>query len=104
MKYFVILIIAGCFLFIITNPFKNKDIPKNAVVATPVTSVDSSAIIFQKVLVWAQNGNASYQYWVGYGYYYGLDVAKDYKSAFYWFTKSATQGDVNGEYWLGIMY
>jgi len=41
---------------------------------------------------------------LGQMYYFGFGLAKDYKSAFEWFTKAAKGGEPSGMSKLGIMY
>lgn len=40
----------------------------------------------------AEDGNADAQYALGYMYYYGKGVPKNYQEAMYWMTKAANQG------------
>ena len=52
----------------------------------------------------AEKGDAEAQYNLGLMYYDGDDVAKDYKQAVKWFSKSADQGFAKAQYNLGYMY
>lgn len=56
------------------------------------------------ILSKARNNDKLSQYFMGYGYYYGVGQEKDYVQALYWFKKSAEQGLIAAEYHLGIMY
>ena len=52
----------------------------------------------------AEAGDAVAQGRLGYFYYYGEGVAKDYKEAVKWWTKSAEQGVEEAQYNLGVCY
>ena len=52
----------------------------------------------------AERGVASAQRELGYCYYNGYDIPKNYKQAAYWFQKAAEQGDGSGQYMLGTCY
>ena len=52
----------------------------------------------------AEAGDAEAQFELGYLYYYGVKVEKDYAKAAEWFTKSAEQGNAYGQCMLGICY
>ena len=52
----------------------------------------------------AEQGDASAQYDLGYMFYYGQGVEKNYKEAFKWYKKSAEQGDASAQYSLGFMH
>lgn len=41
---------------------------------------------------------------LGYMYIVGEGVSQDYKKAFEWFSKSAEQGNVYAQFYLGNMY
>lgn len=59
---------------------------------------------FPLVIQLAEQGNVSWQGLLGYLYYEGQGVTKDYTRAVYWFRKAAEQDDVNAQYSLGVMY
>ena len=52
----------------------------------------------------AENGSATAQYNLGYCYYTGREVNKDYEQAAYWYTKAAEQGHEKAQYYLGTSY
>ena len=56
---------------------------------------------FDDVLKAAKGGDAAAQGYIGYCYLNGNGVSKDEKLAFEWFSKSATQGNPEAQYFLG---
>ncbi len=52
----------------------------------------------------AEKGNANAQYNLGFMYYNGYGVLKDYKKAFKWYTKAAQKGNSKAQTDLGIIY
>ena len=52
----------------------------------------------------AEQGDSSAQFSLGWFYYYGYVVPKDYKEAVKWYRKSAEQGNVEAQRWLGACY
>jgi len=52
----------------------------------------------------AEAGNADAQGALGYCYYYGQGVNKDYQKAVYWYTKAASQGIDYAQTGLGLCY
>jgi TPR repeat protein len=52
----------------------------------------------------ASNGDAKAQCKLGFCYYHGRGVSKNYKEAVDWFRKAAAQGDAVGQDWLGYCY
>ena len=63
-----------------------------------------SANPFDKTLKLAAAGNAKAQYDMGYLYYQGKRVKRDYVQAFNWFDTSAKQGNVRAMVALGGLY
>ena len=59
---------------------------------------------FSKMLDSARDGIAEAQYLVGYEYYRGKIVDKDYGEAIYWLDGAAKQGIVDAQCFLGICY
>ena len=59
---------------------------------------------FLEQLKWAEEGDAVFQDIVGYAYYEGRIVKKDYAKAVYWLKKSAKNGYCEGRYDLAFMY
>ena len=62
----------------------------------------------EKLALWfyrkgASMGDATAQYILGTGYYYGRDVQKDYEKALFWYQKAAEQGCVDAQYAVGWM-
>lgn len=58
---------------------------------------------FADLLPVARQGDAEAQYAVGYLYYNGLGVAKDFNSAVSWFNKAADQGNAKAKKALAMM-
>ncbi len=58
---------------------------------------------FTDLLPLAEQGNAQAQYAVGYLYYNGLGVVKDFKSAVFWFNKAADQGNAKAKKALAMI-
>ena len=52
----------------------------------------------------AEQGDAYAQYSLGFCYYNGKGVAKDYTEAAKWWRKSAEQGHAGAQTWLGYCY
>lgn len=52
----------------------------------------------------ANQGKAYAQSVLGYHYYVGKDVLRNYVKAVYWFQKAAEQGDAKAQYNLGVCY
>lgn len=52
----------------------------------------------------AEQGDADAQVSLGYRYYLGKGVAKDYKIATFWFYKAAKQGNTDAESMLNRLY
>lgn len=44
------------------------------------------------------------QYFLGQMYYEGIGIKKDFKQAFFWFSKSAELGDIKSQTYLGMCY
>lgn len=51
-----------------------------------------------------EKGDADSQFRLGYMYYKGQNVKKDYDSAAYWFKKSYEQGNIEAQFLLAVMY
>lgn len=60
-------------------------------------------VAFVDLLPLAQKGDQDAQYAVGYMYYNGLGVGKDYKTAQSWLQKSADQGDAKAQKALNMI-
>ena len=52
----------------------------------------------------AEQGNAGAQFRLGYCYYRGEGVERDYTQAVYWYRKSAEQGNAEAQLYLGYCY
>ena len=52
----------------------------------------------------AEQGHADAQYQVGWMYFWGEGVEKNWKEAFHWSKKSADQGNIGAQRNLGRMY
>ncbi|MBK1667238.1 hypothetical protein CKO28_04170 [Rhodovibrio sodomensis] len=63
---------------------------------------------YQEAFEWCQraarNEDRRAQYIVGWMYYYGNGVARDYAAAFKWYRKAALRGDPRAMTFLGLMY
>lgn len=59
---------------------------------------------FSKIKVFAEQGYALEQVYLGTYYEDGIGVRQDYGKAVEWYRKSADQGNVEGQYQLGRMY
>ncbi len=59
---------------------------------------------FSKIKVFAEQGYALEQAFLGSYYEDGIGVRQDYGKAVEWYRKSADQGNVEGQYQLGRMY
>lgn len=64
----------------------------------------SEQLAFKWFLKAAQQGHSDAQNNVGFRYYYGKGVTKDYSNAFLWYQKSANQGNKVAIYNMGICY
>ena len=60
-------------------------------------------VAFSDLLPVAQKGNPDAQYAVGYMYYNGLGVDKDFNSAQFWFHSAADQGNVKAQKALAMI-
>ncbi len=80
-------------------------------------TLNQKANVQQKVAQSRNNFSKSFQFYIqkkdktpadmfqiGWLYYSGKGVVRDYKKAFYWFKKSARQGDAVAQFALGLMY
>lgn len=65
---------------------------------------DINSLSFEDVKKLAERGNAEAQNNLGYRYYNGKGVKRDYAEAVKWYRKSAEQGYAEAQYWLGLMY
>lgn len=59
---------------------------------------------FPLCLEFAEKGEATFQFIVGYCYKEGQGVVLDYKTAVYWYEKAARQGNANAQLNLGICH
>ncbi|MGD0078629.1 MAG: tetratricopeptide repeat protein [Sedimentisphaerales bacterium] len=67
-------------------------------------SIPSDPNSIQSLIEKANKGDANAQYMLGDRYYHGKDVKHDHNEAIKWFTKSAQQGRVDAETYIGIIY
>ena len=74
----------------------------DSVFATNINSED--VILFKKVTLMANNGDADAQFNLGRLYEYGRGVAKDPVQAQQWFLKAAQQKNADASYHLGFRY
>jgi TPR repeat protein len=63
-----------------------------------------SATAVRLLRPFAEHGNATAQFNLGFMYYEGQGVPQDYATAMSWFRKAADQGDANAQNQLAIMY
>jgi hypothetical protein len=52
----------------------------------------------------AEQGNAAAQKTLGWGYYFGNAIPKEYSKAIYWFKLAAEQGNAKAQLLLGMTY
>ena len=69
--------------------------------AAPSAQLDRSPRLMHLA---AEQGDPFAQYSVGYFYYHGIGVPKDFAQAFRWFRKAAEQGNAEAQNDLGSMY
>ncbi len=59
---------------------------------------------FKELLYLAENGDIAQQYKIGDMYLDGKGISKDINKAIYWYKKSASQGNVDSQNALGVIY
>lgn len=52
----------------------------------------------------AESGDPVSQYWLGYMYFYGDRVVRDYSDAAYWFARAAASNNSDAQFMVGYMY
>ncbi|MBQ6063722.1 MAG: sel1 repeat family protein [Prevotella sp.] len=95
-KYITIMIVALTYTFALCNACMAKDTVK----PKTVSKVDSVAMLIQR----ADSGNAVAQNLLGYWYYVGKNVKKDYQKAANWWAKAAKQENAHGVGNLAMCY
>ena len=70
---------------------------------TKTLSQEQTIEAVKEIRTAAEKGNAEDQLNLGAFYEYGIDVPKDEKKAFYWYTKAANQGLAEAQYSLGLI-
>ncbi len=62
-------------------------------------------LVFTSGVVMAEEPvDAVAQYRLGFNYYFGIGVERDYQEALKWFRKAAKQGHAGAQYELGFIY
>ena len=81
-----------------------NSIIKSLLVFVLLSAAGFAANDFVKTKKKAEAGDAKAQFELGYIYYNGKGVPKDYAESAKWYRKAADQGDAAAETMLGIMY
>jgi len=73
-------------------------------ICLPLMAVDKDKEEFEKTKSKAEKGDRVAQYNLGWFYYKGEGVERDFKEAMKWYRKAAEQGDTKTQFNLGAMY